>query len=255
MNDISSMPELLGEVRRMSIPGLEPWLASPQGRYVMAWTQAKVDQAVADVFGFNALQLGLPQTDFLRANRIPLRQKAGEGGPVDVFCDLTALPFAAHSTDLVVLPYVLEFHADRHQILREIERILIPEGQLIILGFNPLSLWGLHRRFKRQAGAFPWNGRYLSVLRLRDWLQLLGFAVDRGAFGCYAPPCQQERWLRRCHFMELAGDRWWGFSGGVYLLRAIKRTHGMRLITPKWRSKAVNGKALRPVAQKEGHGH
>lgn len=237
----------------MSIPGLDDWLATPTGRYILAWEQAKLDQGVADVFGFNALQLGLPQVDFLRANRIPLRQSASEYGPADVRCELTALPFASHSTDLVVLPHVLEFHAEPHQILREIERLLIPEGQLIIVGFNPLSLWGLRRRLGGDSQAFPWCGEYLSVLRLKDWLKLLGFEVDRGAFGCYAPPCHQEKWLHRWHFMEPAGDRWWGFAGGVYMIRAVKRVAGMHLIQPTWKKPRVAAKALRPIAQKLPH--
>ena len=236
----------------MSIPGLDGWLDSAPGRYVTGWEQARLDEVVADIFGFNALQVGLPQRDYLRANRIPLRQKAAECGPADVCCDLTALPFASHSTDLVVLPHVLEFHADPHQILREVERILIPEGQLIVAGFNPLSLWGAARRFRRD-DAFPWNGTYLSPARLRDWLKLLGFAVDRGDFGCFAPPFDHDKWLERWRFIEGAGRRWWGFSGSVYLLRAIKRTHGMRLIAPPWRTRAAPAKALRPVAQKESH--
>ena len=124
----------------MSIPGLDTWLNSAQGRYVMGWEQRNLDAAVADVFGFNALQLGLPQFDFLQANRIPLRQKAGESGAVDTLCDLVALPFASQSIDLVVLPHALEFSDDPHQILREVERVLIPEGQVIICGFNPASL-------------------------------------------------------------------------------------------------------------------
>ncbi len=237
----------------MSIPGLNAWLASPQGRYVLAWEAERIDALVADIFGFNALQIGLSQHDFLRASRIPLRQQVGETGPVNVHCSLTALPFAAHSTDLVVLPHTLEFCADPHQLLREIERILIPEGQLLVLGFNPFSLWGLRNRFERSE-AFPWHGNYLSLLRLKDWLKLLGFEVDRGHFGCRVPPWERENWLHRWRFMELPGDHWWAFPGGVYLLRAIKRTHAMRLITPPWRRQTVAGKALRPVAQKETHG-
>lgn len=233
----------------MSIPGLERWLASPQGSYVLAWEQEQADVAVADIFGFNAVQIGLPQCDFLRANRIPLRQKAGSGAAADVLCAPTALPFAALSTDLVVLPHVLEFAADPHQVLREVERILIPEGQLLLLGFNPYSLWGLRRR----RGEFPWIGHYIGINRLRDWLGLLGFEVDRGSFGCFAPPLESEPWLRRWHPIEGVGKRWWRYGGAVYLLRAIKRTHGMRLITPPWRKTTVAAKALRPVAQKEGH--
>ena len=236
----------------MSIPGLDAWLDSALGRYVLEWEKKEIDAAVADVFGFNALQLGLAQCNCLAANRIPMRQKAGESGAVDVLCELAALPFASHSIDLVVLPHVLEFSDDPHQILREVERILIPEGQVIIVGFNPLSLYGLKCRFKRH-GEFPWNGDYLSIQRLRDWLKLLGLEVDSGLLGCFAPPCEQPKWLRRWRFIENSGHRWLGFSGGVYLLRAIKRTHGMRLITPNWRTKSVRSKALRPIAQKESH--
>ncbi len=237
----------------MSITGIDDWLETAQGRYVMAWEQARIDAVVADRFGYNALQLGLPQFSLLRQNRIPLQQIAGESGAVDVLCDLRELPFAPNSIDLLVMPHVLEFNDNPHQILREVERVLIPEGQVVITGFNPLSLWGLRRRLIRGRDKFQGKGNYISVLRLRDWLQLLSFEVDRGSFGCYAPPCLQDRWLKRWRFMEAAGDRWWSFAGGVYLLRAVKRVRGMRLIVPGWNQKKVNAKSLTPVTQKEGH--
>lgn len=217
----------------------------------MAWEQARVDALVTDLFGYNALQLGLPQYDLLAENRIPLRQLAGEYGKVDVLCDLCELPFAANSIDLVVMPHILEFHDDPHQILREVERVLIPDGQLVITGFNPLSAWGLRQRLTRCKNEFPVNGHYISVLRLKDWLQLLSFEVDRGNFGCYIPPCRQEASFKRLHFMEAAGDRWWSFAGGVYLLRAVKRVRGMRLILPTWNQKKSPRKALTTVTQKE----
>lgn len=236
----------------MSIPGLDSWFASAPGRYVLDWEQACLDESVADIFGFNALQIGLPQCNFLRASRIPLRQKAGLAAGSDIVCDPRALPFAANSVDLVILPHMLEFSEDPHQILREVERVLIPEGQLIVVGFNPYSLWGL-RKVVRRSGDFPWRGSYLSLQRLRDWLKLLSFDVERGSFGCYLPPVDQQKWLNRWYFMERAGRRWWNISGAVYMLRAVKRTHGMRLITPNWKKKAVRAKALRPIAQKEKH--
>ena len=234
----------------MSMTEIDDWLTTPQGRYVMSWEQDKIDAVVDDLFGYNALQLGLPQYRLLAHNRIPLRQIAGESGEVDVRCDLRELPFAANSIDLVVMPHVLEFHEDPHQILREVERILIPDGQLVITGFNPISLWGLRRKLPGNPDAFPLNGNYISVLRLKDWLHLLNFEVDRGNFGCYAPPCHDERWLKRWHFMESAGDRWWSFAGGVYLLRAIKRIRGMRLIMPSWTATKSKANALKPAIHK-----
>lgn len=227
------------------------WLNTPLGQYVLRWTQQRCDQTVSDVFGFNAVQLGLPGQPLLSANRMPLRVTLAEKGPVDLRADLTQLPLDSQSIDLVVVPFGLDFDSDPHQVLREIERVLRPEGQLVIIGFNPWSLWGLRCQFQRllfrlfqRPCVFPWNGRYLSIPRLRDWLQLMGFEVERGAFGAYIPPCQSERWLRRCAFLELAGDRWWGFAGGVYLLRAVKRVSGMRLLKP-WRASPAKA-ALSP---------
>lgn len=242
----------------MSIPGLDSWLASPQGHYVTAWEQAQVDAAVADIFGYNALQLGLPQLDLLRENRIPFKQKAGipaAGAPVDVDCDLRQLPFAANSIDLVVLPHVLEFYDDPHQILREVERILIPEGQVVITAFNPLSLWGLRRYLPGDRSQFPWQGQYLSPTRTKDWLQLLGFEVERPVTGCHAPPCTTRKWLHRWRWCETTGARLWPFAGGIYFLRATKRVHSMRLVIPGWQSKARRARALASLTQKDNPNH
>ena len=241
----------------MSIHGFDDWLTTPQGQYVLRWEQARYDLLVADIFGFNAVQIGLPQHDFLRANRMSLRLRcddgiiAADGSPVsiDVRTCPHSLPFANASVDLVILPHVLEFSAMPHQILREVERILVPEGSVIIAGFNPFSLWGMRRRFSRAAAPPPWRGQYLSVLRLKDWLALLGFETHAGSFGCYAPPMSQEKWLQRWCFMELAGNRWWPYAGGTYIIQAIKRVHGMRLIMPSWRDRMARARSLAPVTQ------
>jgi SAM-dependent methyltransferase len=242
----------LEELQKMSIPGLDAWLQSPQGRYVMAWEQATDRQAVvADLFGYNAIQLGLPQFDLLLRTASPCARWSHDSGKVDVLCDLRQLPFAAHSIDLVVMAHSLEFHDDPHQILREVERVLIPEGELIIAGFNPISIWGLRAGYPTARNDFPWNGHYLSVPRLKDWLQLLGFEVERGSFGCYAPPFRMNAGCKRWHFLEASGERWWTFAGGVYVLRAIKRVHSMRLILPSWKQQAAPRKALSVLSKKE----
>jgi SAM-dependent methyltransferase len=160
-----------------------------------------------------------------------------------------ALPLATGSIDLLVLPHVLEFSGQAHAVLREAERVLMPDGQIVISGFNPLSLWGAKRALGFDKHEYPWCGRFIGLLRLKDWLQLLGFELNGGRFGCYAPPFAQARWLERSAFMEKAGDRWWPIAGGVYVVRAIKRTVGMRLLTPSWRGQNGRQKALAPVTQ------
>ena len=237
----------------MSIQGFEDWLQTPAGQYVLNWEQQKHDLLVADIFGFNAVQLSLPTHHFLRANRMPLRFRCDDGryaGVSEVRSDLHFLPFAANSIDLVVLPHTLEFDANPHQVLREVERVLVPEGQVIVTGFNPFSLWGARRKLSRLQALPPWRGAYISVPRLKDWFSLLGFEMQAGAFGCYAPAVSQEKWLRRFQFMDAAGDRWWPSAGAVYIVQAIKRQHGMRLITPTWSDRMARAKALVTVAQK-----
>jgi SAM-dependent methyltransferase len=242
---------------KLPAQSLSEWFASEQGGYVLTREQQYFDRTVADIFGFNAVQLGLPEQDFLRNSRIPLRFSAGNqaGNAVRLVC--SELPFECDSLDLVLLPHVLEFSDNPHQIIREVERVLMPEGNLIISGFNPLSLWGLHRALGRKQG-YPWSGQFINLTRMKDWLALLGFEVVGGRFAAYAPPIHQKKWLERLAFMEKAGDRWWAVSGGVYFLHAIKRVPGMRLIKPKWNERLVRNlmpatpKLNKGVSQKSG---
>jgi SAM-dependent methyltransferase len=232
-------------------PGLAQWFETPKGAYVLDWERAQFDSAVEDVFGFKAVQVGLPSIDFLRANRMPFRFRAGVEAGCELISDPRHLPLPSQSMDLVVLPHVLEFGHDPHQILREAERVLMPEGQIVIAGFNPLSLWGLKRTISRRRDDYPWSGDFIGLVRLRDWLKLLGFELNGGRFGCYSPPFSQTRWLHRFAFMERAGDRWWPICGGVYVVRAVKRVRGMRLVAPQWKNGRAAAKALATVARRE----
>jgi SAM-dependent methyltransferase len=226
---------------------LSEWFASEQGGYVLRREQDYFDHTVNDIFGYNALQLGLCEQDFLRNSRIPLRFCGADQPGADVKLCGDELPLASASLDLVLMPHVLEFARQPHAILREVERVLMPEGSLLISGFNPHSLWGMHRSLGRRDG-YPWRGHFIALYRLRDWLALLGFEVAVIRFAAYAPPFRQEKWLGRNRWLEAAGERWWPGSGGVYFIHAIKRVPGMRLIKPKWNAALV--KKLIPAAPK-----
>lgn len=231
---------------------LAEWFATAPGRYALEWERAQFDNAVDDIFGFRAVQIGLPEIDFLTQNRIPFRFTLGLEAQSSLAADPLQAPVASQSMDLVALPHVLEFHTDPHNVLRESERILRPEGQLVLSGFNTLSLWRL-RQFvsARDAGA-PWDARFIGLLRLRDWLKLLGFELNGGKFGCYAPPFRQEKWLARFKFMERAGARWWPIMGGIYVIRAIKRTPRTIVVTPAWRRERARRRALAALPQGNG---
>lgn len=220
---------------------------------MLDWELQQFDNAVEDVFGFRAVQVGLPELDCLRANRISFRFSLALETGAALAADPLQLPLASQSLDLVVLPHTLESHLDAHHVLREAERVLRPEGQVVIAGFNSLSLWGLRRKFSRRRAGSPWNARFIGLLRLKEWLQLLGFELNGGRFGCYAPPFAQAHWHERFAFMEPAGARWWPILGGVYVVRAVKRVHGMRVITPAWRKERARRRALAAMPQKNGH--
>ncbi|MGQ0511473.1 MAG: class I SAM-dependent methyltransferase [Betaproteobacteria bacterium] len=236
--------------------GLADWFTTPQGRHVLEWELDQFASATDDVFGFRALQAGLPGIDFLAGNRIPFHFTVAIEPGAALAADPLQLPLADQSVDLVALPHALEFSADPHLVLREAARVLMPEGHLVISGFNPLSLWRLRQaamseRGRAVAGA-PWDGRFIGLLRLKEWLRLLGFELNGGRFGCYAPPFSGPDWLRRFAFMEKAGARWWPIMGGAYVVRAVKRVHGMRVITPAWRRERARRRAVAAVSQRNG---
>jgi SAM-dependent methyltransferase len=212
------------------------------------------------------LQLGLPELDTLQANRMPhkwlaLREPqpaAGGQRAAQLVTDFSALPFEANSLDLVVLPHSLELNTDPHATLREVERVLVPEGKLVICCLNPASLWGLRQRrahLYRRLGAgnklfLPDAGDFIGYRRLRDWLRLLSFEVEAGSFGCYRPAMSAEKWLNRYDWMDRMGERWWPIFGAVYFLVAVKRVRGVKLIGAAWKPATPMATAPVPLANR-----
>ena len=258
---------------RMSDPiiDLQAWLTTPPGRYLCDWEQRQYDQTVADLFGYHALQLGLPALAGLQNNRMPhqwlaqdtlLVQSPGGAPQTALVTDFAALPFATNSLDLVLLPHTLELGTDPHGCLREVERVLVPEGRVVISGLNPASLWGLRQRRAHWYRKFvhghwgrvelflPQSAEFIGFWRLRDWLHLLSFEVESSRFGCYRPALQHQAWLDRFGWMDRLGTRWWPILGAVYFVVATKKVRGMRLLSPAWKPAAHLGRAQVPVANR-----
>lgn len=222
----------------MQINTQDNWLKSPLGAYLLANENAIYDEHVANIFGFNALQIGMLEMDLLRQSRIPhlLRVDSTAG---DVRCDSEYLPFAPSSIDLICLPHVLEFSDNPHQTLREVERVLMPEGHVLLTGFNPISTWGV-RRALSQNKHYPWCGRNLSMRRIKDWLALLGMEVVQGGNQVFVIPINEQRWLTRQGCFEKFGKKYCSVLGGVYYILAKKRVVNMTLLKPNWKKSIVN---------------
>lgn len=273
---------------------MQSWLETPPGEYLLAWERAQFDAVVADIFGYHALQLGLAPLPALQANRMPHRwlavPTAGKSldsvssatsdasnqalqPAADLVTDFAALPFFENSLDLLVLPHSLELSPDPHATLREAQRVLVPEGKLVVCGFNPISLWGLkqtrahlYRRLSRMVSGDPGKqyasqtvkagglgalflpeaGEFLGHRRMKDWLSLLNFEIESDQFGCYRPAVRSDKWLQRFAWMDNVGARYWPIFGAVYMVVAVKRVHGMRLLSANWKDERI--KVVAPVS-------
>jgi hypothetical protein len=231
------------------------WLNSTAGKYLQNKEQALFDQAIVDIFGFNALQMGFSQLDLLRNSRIPNRFLATDTCSLatnhQICCSDDFLPFAEQSLDLLLLPHRLEFSPRPHQTLREAERVLIHEGYLIISGFNPLSSWGLVRRLSR-SHAYPWNGDFIGLARLKDWLILLGFEIVSLHTSCATPPFEKQLWHKHFSFMDKLVA---SIFGGVYFIVAKKRVAGMTPLKPMWNGASLKAGLVARPTQKDVSPH
>ncbi len=238
------------------------WFESPLGQYLQQEEQLLYDQAIVNFFGFDALQMGCPHMDLLRNSRIARHYKASDAQSsphaVDLQCDDDFLPFADTCLDLLLLPHRLEFSERPHQTLREAERVVIPEGHLLISGFNPFSLWGLKQVLKNiisgrcSRRSFPWDGKFIGLSRLKDWLTLLGFEVVSVQTCCHIPPFEKKRWQRRFAFMNKLSPRWLPFIGGVYFIVAKKRVAAMTPLRPVWKTASIQSSLVAKPSQRKG---
>jgi SAM-dependent methyltransferase len=159
--------------------------------------------------------------------------------------------------DLVCMPHVLEFSQNPHQTLREVERILVPEGTVILTGFNPYSFWGLRRRLSRSMH-YPWQGRHFSLARIKDWLALLGFELIVTGTVAHRLPINDPVWMHRLEWMDKGyGAKCCALMGGVYYLVAKKRVVNMTLLKPNWKNTTsqlglvTNTSKARPIKREE----
>jgi SAM-dependent methyltransferase len=214
------------------------WFQSSLGQLLAEQERVCLERRLTSLFGYYLIQIGVcdPKLDLLCSS--PAKSKllldVGQRS-VSLRADPLHLPLATDSVDGVLMHHTIDFSRDPHQILREAERVLIPEGKLLIVGFNPWSLWGGWRLFHLHGAMPPWAGHFFSIKRVCDWLSLLGFDLLAVEHLNFRPPLQSQRLMQRLVFLERFGERFWPLGGAVYVLEAVKRTLTMTPIRPKWR--------------------
>lgn len=154
------------------------WSSLACGRYIQNETQALLRQYQHRFTPGKTLGLGALAADLEGENSSPpCALTLGPKGAVSVRSRLTEMGLKSDSVANVIAPFVLEFHQHPHQVLREVTRILEDDGVLMLCGFNPFSPAVISGFFLRHKKPFPWNGRYFSAMRIKDWLALLGYEV------------------------------------------------------------------------------
>lgn len=221
-----------------SLARLRDWYCTPLGQALEAVELLMVRETLANLFGFHMMLVSPPWRDSpLDHSRIRHRvvMAATTGSQVGLAAHPQAFPVTADSLDLVVLPHTLEFVGQPHEVLREVDRVLIPEGHVVVLGFNPYGLWGVWRLLYGWRKRLPWSGRFFSQARIRDWLALLGFDTLSCRPLFFRPPLQGRQTLVRLQVLERLPQRGWPLPAAAYVLLARKRVVGMTPIRPRWR--------------------
>lgn len=240
---------------------LQDWYRSPLGQAVARIECASVQRLLCNTFGYHLVQVGAADVfgDALAASRIRHRVTMSCGCPSrprpgELLGRETQFPLASDSIDAVFLPHSLDFTQDPLAVLREVERVLIPEGRVLIVGFNPLSAWGLRRLLWSPRDQLPWCGRFRTLLQVEDWLRSLGFAIEVREYDMFCLPLRGAL-EARCRPIERLGRRFWSPLGGVYSVRAVKRVATLtptRAYRMRRRAPLVGG-AVEPTTRGTGH--
>ncbi len=210
------------------LPALADWFQSPLGRAVLADELSLLNEALADCYGSNLLELSIaPQFCVYRCEGMRRRYCLGtpaqrlQGLRLDGECEFERLPLASDSQDVVVLHHLLEFVANPHAVLREVERVLVPHGRVVAINFNPFSLLALRMLGARARSHSVWRNHFLTSRRISDWLQLLGFAINDVHYGFHRVPLNSPGWFLRHWLPPQSRLRRMPF-GAVQVLSATK---------------------------------
>ncbi|MGB0713691.1 MAG: methyltransferase domain-containing protein [Gammaproteobacteria bacterium] len=220
------------------------WRATPLGQAHGAAEESALLSATERFFGQHLVQIGgyriepvMEKTGFVHAMLMDTPgSHSGSGG-----CEAEAhrLPFAAGSVSCLVLNHTLDFETEPHAVLREAARVLTGGGYVVVVGFNPISLWGIRRLMPWGRDEGPWRARFMSAPRLRDWLELLDFDVVSETAVFFRPPIAGvglgERVMSRLGWMERLGARLGLLLGGSYVIAGRLRTIPLTPVRPRWR--------------------
>lgn len=230
---------------------LDEWYQSPSGQRLLTETVPALTPWLEKMVGYYAAHLATFEVDnsLLAQSRVRSRLMVSATRYSDshLLCDFLTLPFATESLDLLVAHHVFEFVSDPHEFLREIDRSLIPEGRLIVIGFNPIGAQGLFKLIQLHRRATPpWSGNFYSPPRIRDWLSVLGFKVEQTCYFSFPMVAYKYGTGIRSKIPQWC-KQFLPISGSLYAILALKQVSRLIAVAPKWNKKLLKAKVVQPT--------
>lgn len=238
---------------------LGDWYRGRAGTFVFTAVNQKIQDKLSSLFGYYAIEMGAHTEvgSLLQQSRIKNNIKIyapgmRAEGELALIAEPEFLPIVFDNIDLVIASHVFEGSSYPHQVLREIDRVLVPEGHCLILGFNPYSCLGFSKTLRLNK-CFQQKQRFLSMNKMKDRLKVLGYRViSTESFG-FRPAVKHEKLFEALVGLEKIGERFFSKFGSVYLIHAKKTELAYPPVTP-WKSKKIlSGKSAIPAASKEGN--
>jgi SAM-dependent methyltransferase len=211
------------------------WFDGPSGRQLLEHEQRVISQELSRCFGSYLVHYGPFANTPIEPQKIKRSVRLGPPlAGVEIVCEEQSWPISEHAADVVLLQHGLDFSLSPHALLREAARSVRPGGHLLIVGINPWSAWGARRLLSRKAFR---RARCIRPTRVGDWLNLLGFSLEKRQFGCYCPPLSSSQWRTRLSGLESAAQNSQIPVGGFYLLVARKLMVGLRPLRQRRRER------------------
>lgn len=235
----------------------EQWQDLPLGEELKCLIEKEIAEVSRKFFGYHLVRLGHLSSQ-IELPACPIKHQINITINTQLYTSLvgtpTDLPVSENSVDAFLLAHELDFSRDPHQILREVDRTIMPNGYLVITGFNPFSLCGLFKYLPINKGNILHDARFFSCTRVKDWLQLLGFEIVDVKHLLFNELFLQRKlrasskWNQWCHqYLPLLTS--------MYVIVARKREIPLSMIKPQWKAKAkfstVGASARNGITQME----
>jgi SAM-dependent methyltransferase len=227
---------------RKNLQLIRAWFSTPLGGELLRTETAILEQLLSGLFGYHLLQVSVQQQVLFDASPIQHKVTLGliENDDSPFLARPIQLPLENDGTDVVLVHHLLDFVDSPQEALRELSRVVLPSGHLVIVGFNPLSLWGIWKSIARWRKFPPWNAMFIRPGRLMDWMNLLDFKIDRAQYCTYGLPLAHKN-LDKPDFSKGLSRNANFPVGAVYVIVARKQVGGMTPIRPVWKSQRAFG--------------